>query len=66
MTLDFKKECPQCHEITGEYHLMMADCDKCVGNYRNREAPEKYTEHTLGILVLNPKWVAYQEQHARH
>ena len=65
MTLNFKKECPQCHEMTGEYHLMMVECDKCIGSI-SKDVPEKYIEHALGILVLNPKWVAYQEQHARH
>ena len=51
--------------MTGEYHLMMAECDKCIGSI-NKDVPEKYIEHALGILVLNPKWVSYQEQHARH
>jgi hypothetical protein len=63
MTLDFKKECPQCHQLTGEYHLMMIECDNCVNinSEHTKNAPEKYIEHAIGILVLNPKFIEYQE-----
>jgi hypothetical protein len=40
--LNFKKECPRCHKLTGEYHLMMGECDECINknsvvNYDSQE-----------------------------
>jgi len=63
VTLDFIKICPKCKIPSGNYHLMMAECDDCINtnSKQTKEIPEKYIEHALGILVLNPKWVHYQE-----
>ena len=49
MSLNFKKECPQCHEFTGEYHLMMDICDKCVNENSKNSKPEYIMKN--GILV---------------
>ena len=37
----------------------MYECDDCISS--KEIIPDKYIEHALGILVLNPKWVSYQE-----
>lgn len=54
-----KKQCPRCKLLTDKYHLMMIECDDCINN--KNEIPEKYIKHALGILVLNPNWVRFQE-----
>lgn len=41
----------------------MGVCDDCINtnSIDISKAPDKYVEHALGILVLNPEWVKYQE-----
>lgn len=58
-----ERTCPRCKETTSKFHLMMNECDDCVNKFckENQNIPEKYIEHKLGIMILNPEWVKYQE-----
>lgn len=48
MTLEFIKICPKCKVASGDYHLMMVECDNCINGY-SKETVEYLKVN--GILV---------------